>query len=242
VTAVFACMLEYLRGFRLRGLAMGAVNLAVLAGTRADAALLVAMLFLMMVFLAARGRTFPLRRKVDLAMAGMIPALLLLGPVLFHALARLVAQEGSFDFSGRDLIRPYLLDAIEGRPLFGYGLGASRAILDPEDSRSRLIASAAAHNEYLRLAVDAGVIGCAAVFAAIVAWIWGGTRRIASADRVVLRCALVAVLLYGVVANALVASPAVVLFAWFTAAMARARLESPSRGWRRRHRATAAAA
>jgi O-antigen ligase len=234
VTAIFASTLEYLRGFRLRWLMLGGLNLAIMLGTQARAPFIAVALFLFLVLTLSGPRVFPLRRKVDLLMGGMVPALLLLGPALLYALQRFTGE--SENFSGRDIIWPYFLDAIEQRPLFGFGLGAGKLIVDPEDPTIKLLGSSAAHNEYLRLAVDAGIIGCSAIFLAIIVWIWNGTRRAKPADQLVLRCALVAALLHSGFDNTLIASTAIAQFAFFTAALARARIEaSAPRG---RHRSS----
>jgi O-antigen ligase len=225
VTAIFAATLEYLRGFRTRWLGLGGVAMAILLATQARAPIGAVMLFLMLVFALSDRRSFPLRHKLDLALGGLLPALLLLGPLAYFALDRFLGAEGHEQFSGRDVIWPYFLDAIEARPLFGYGLGAGKLIVDPEDPQIRLIRSNAAHNEYLRLSVDAGIVGCTLVFGAIIAWIWSGTRQVRAVDRLVLRSALVAALLHSAFDNTLIASTAVMQFGWFAAALARARLE-----------------
>jgi O-antigen ligase len=228
VTAVFAATLEYLRSYRIRWLLLGGAALAVLLATQARAPLIAVMLFLGLVFLLADKRVLPLKRKVDLVMGGLLPGAILLGPVAIFAADRFLGGD-DVNLSGRDVIWPYFIDAIETRPLFGYGLGAGKLIVDPEDPRIRLIRSNAAHNEYLRLSVDAGIVGCAAIFAAIIAWVWIGTRRAAPADRLVLRAALVGALLHSGFDNTLIASTAVAQFTWFAAALARARLEARER-------------
>jgi O-antigen ligase len=225
VTAIFAATLEYLRSFRTRWLALGGIALAILLGTQARAPIIAVALFLLLVFALSDRRSFPLRRKLDLAIGGMVPALLLLGPLAYFALDRFLGGESYEQFSGRDVIWPYFLDAIEARPLFGYGLGAGKLIVNPDDPQIRLIRSSAAHNEYLRLSVDAGIIGCALIFGAIAAWVWSGTRRVRPVDRLVLRSALLAALLHSGFDNTLIASTAVIQFSWFAAALARARLE-----------------
>lgn len=231
VTAIIAATLEYLRGFRLRWLVLGGINLLILLGTQARAPFAAIVLFLLLVFLFSGPQTFPLKRKVDLVMGGMVPGTLLLGPALVYALNRFTLDNDSL--SGRDVIWPYFLDAIRTRPLFGFGLGAGKMIVDPEDPQIRLIRSNAAHNEYLRLSVDAGVIGCAAIFISIVAWVWGGTRRAPPADRLVLRCALAAALLHSAFDNTLIASTAVMQFSFFAAALARIRIEADQASRRR---------
>jgi O-antigen ligase len=235
LTAIFACTLEYLRNWQTRWLVLGCLNLVVLLLTQARTPFAVVVLFLLIVMLAARGRVFPLKRKVDLAMGGMLPALLLLGPVMIVAADRIFGiagdprGSGQFNFSGRDVIWPYFVDAIEARPLFGYGLGAGKLLVDPEDPAIRLIRSNAAHNEYLRLSVDAGIIGCALIFVSIIAWLWTGTARLAPQEKTVLRASLLPALLFCATDNTLIAGMGVVLFIWYTAAMARSRAEQSAR-------------
>jgi O-antigen ligase len=229
VTAIFAATLEYLRSFRTRWLLLGGAVLAVLLATQARAPLIAVGIFLLLVFALSDRRVFPLKRKVDLAMGGMLPGAILLGPLVVYAADRFLGADDTARFSGRDIIWPYFLDAIENRPLFGYGLGAGKLIVDPEDPKIRLIRSNAAHNEYLRLSVDAGIVGCAAIFLSIAAWVWFGTRKARAADRLVLRCALLAALVHSGFDNTLIASTAVIQFTWFAAALARARMEREER-------------
>ncbi len=233
VTATFAAVLEYLRGFRPAWLIVGALNLMILLATQARAPFAAVALFLALVFLLSGPNVFPLRRKVDLAMIAMVPGLLLVGLALLVAMDRFFGEGGQFNFSGRDLIWPFFLEAIEARPLFGFGLGAGKLIVDPEDPLIRLLGSNAAHNEYLRLAVDAGIIGCALIFISIIAWIWGGTRDAPPTERLVLRAALAAALLHSGFDNTLIASTAVMQFGFFAAALARLRLEQEDAGARR---------
>lgn len=239
-TAVFAATLEYLRSFRTRWLVLGGAALAVLLATQARAPTIAVLLFLLLVFAFSSPRTLPAKRKLDLVIGGMLPAALLLGPILVFALDRFLGGDEFSRFSGRDIIWPYFLDAIETRPLFGYGLGAGKLIVNPEDPLIRLIGSSAAHNEYLRLAVDAGIIGAAAIFGAIALWVWAGTRGVGAADRLVLRAALLAALLHSGFDNTLIASTAVIQFAWFSAALARARMERAETGRGARLRAALA--
>jgi O-antigen ligase len=233
VTAIFAATLEYLRGFKTRWLVLGGAVMAVLLATQARAPLIAVGIFLLFVFVMSDRKIFPIKRKVDLAMGGLLPAMVLLGPLLVFAMDRFLSGDpGATNFSGRDIIWPYFLDAIETRPLFGYGLGAGKLIVDPEDPMIRLIRSSAAHNEYLRLAVDAGIIGSALVFISLIVWIWGGTRKARPTDRLVLRCALFAALIHSGFDNTLIASTAVIQFTWFGAALARARMERPEHAGR----------
>jgi O-antigen ligase len=224
VTAIFAATLEYLRGFKLQWLIIGGLDLAILLLTQARAPLIAVALFLGIIFLFSSRHVFPLQRKVDLAMGGMIPGLLALGPAIYFAFDRIAGM--SDNMSGRDIIWPYFLEAIEARPLFGFGLGAGKLIVNPEDPTIRLLGSNAAHNEYLRLAVDAGIIGCAAIFLSIILWVWTGANKAPPADRLVLRAGLLAALVHSGFDNTLIASTALMQFSFFYAAMARAKIDS----------------
>ena len=228
VTAIFAATLEYLRGFKPVWLIIGGLDLAIMFATQARAPFITVAVFLGLIFLASDRRTFPLQRKVDLVMGGMAPGLLLLGPALAYALQRFVG-DGEFNYSGRDVIWPYFLEAIQDRPLFGFGLGAGKLIVNPDDPAIKILGSSAAHNEFLRLAVDAGVIGCAAIFLAIIVWIWSGSRTAAPTDRLVMRCALAAALLHSGFDNTLIATMSVMQFSVFAAMLARARAEAKLR-------------
>jgi len=223
VTAIFAATMEYLRGFQVRWLVIGGIDLAILLLTQARAPLIAVAIFLGLVFILSGRHIFPLKRKVDLAIGGMIPGMVALGPALYFALDRVANMSG--DMSGRDIIWPYFLDAIRARPLFGFGLGAGKLIVDPEDPMIRLLGSNAAHNEYLRLSVDAGIVGCAGIFLSIIVWVWSGTTKVPPADRLVMRAALVAALVHSGFDNTLIASTAVMQFSFFAAAMARGRVE-----------------
>ena len=93
--------------------------------------------------------------------------------------------------------------------------------------------------------MDAGIVGCAAIFLSIIIWIWNGTRRARPADQLVLRCGLIAALLHSGFDNTLIASTSVMQFSFFAAALARARIEAGSprrRPASGRHAATAARA
>ena len=143
----------------------------------------------------------------------------MLGPAIFFAIDRIAGM--SNDMSGRDIIWPYFLEAIEARPLFGFGLGAGKLIVNPEDPTISLLGSNAAHNEYLRLSVDAGIIGCAAIFISIILWVWSGANGGPGGPVGDAGCAARG-LVHSGFDNTLIASTALIQFCFFYAAMARA--------------------
>ncbi|HYZ32768.1 MAG TPA: O-antigen ligase family protein [Crenalkalicoccus sp.] len=227
-TAIFAATLEYLRGFRMRWLILGGLDLAILLTTQARTPTAVVGIFLLLVFFASGRDVFPLKRKVDLVMGGLVPGTIVIGPAIAYALERFVSQGDSL--SGRDILWSYFTDAIAQRPLLGYGLGAGKLVVNPYDQVIKYIGSVAPHNEYLRLTVEGGVIGCAMIFLAILLWIWVGTRDTPPAERLVMRAAILGVLFHSAFDNTLIATTGVIQFIWFSAALARGRMEMPARG------------
>ncbi|MBL6079835.1 O-antigen ligase family protein [Belnapia sp. T18] len=238
-TAIFAATLEYMRGFRPIWLIIAGLDLAVLLATQARMPLATVVIFLGIVFFFSNRHIFPLRRKVDLVMGGGVPGLLLLSPVIAYAMQRFISQ--GTDTSGRDLMWPYFLDAIENRPLFGYGLGAGKLLVDPDDPLIKLLGTTAAHNEYLRLSIDGGIIGCAAIFLSIIAWMWWGSRSLGARERLVLRAALLGFLLHSGFDNTLIASTSVMLFCVIGAILARGRAEVQAARHGRRHSSSGSA-
>ncbi len=236
-TAIFAATIEYMRGFRPTWLIIGGLNLAVLLATQARMPLATVVIFVGIVFLFSNRHIFPLRRKVDLVMGGGVPGLLLLSPIIAFAMQRFISQ--GTDTSGRDLMWPYFLDAIENRPLFGYGLGAGKLLVNPDDPLIKLLGTTAAHNEYLRLSIDGGIIGCAAIFLAIIAWMWWGSRSLDARERLVLRAALIGFLLHSAFDNTLIASTSVMLFCVIGAILARGRAEAQAVRHKRRQSSSA---
>lgn len=100
---------------------------------------------------------------------GRIPSMgelvvLLSNPVaLYHAV----------NWQGREFFWAFLAQSFVASPVLGNGIGSSTALL-----RSNFPGSAGlvAHNEYLRLLVDVGLVGVAIFFVAIIKWLWGAVR------------------------------------------------------------------
>jgi O-antigen ligase len=92
---------------------------------------------------------------------------------LLRLLADPVALYNSINWQGRQYIWAILWGAFMASPLFGLGLGASAVVLiDTFGSRGIRVA----HNEYLRLATDTGVIGLALFMIAMSVWVVAAIR------------------------------------------------------------------
>jgi O-antigen ligase len=79
----------------------------------------------------------------------------------------------------------------------------------------------AAHNEYLRIQVEGGLLGEALLVALFAAWTFVHTRRLAAADRRIMRLAFIALACHAITDNVLISTPACVMFAFTTAVFAR---------------------
>lgn len=80
----------------------------------------------------------------------------------------------AINWEGRETLWAALLVQIWKSPIVGSGMGASTSVL------AHLIEGVdVAHNEYLRIAVDTGVIGCVLYFLAVSGWIRAALRTVA---------------------------------------------------------------
>lgn len=77
----------------------------------------------------------------------------------------LLARFESESLSGRELLWQYLEIALADHPVFGVGIG-HQILLLPERLKT-LTTTMAAHNEYLRIAVETGYVGAVIIFGAI---------------------------------------------------------------------------
>jgi O-antigen ligase len=90
------------------------------------------------------------------------------GPVeLWQMVQNPVELYHSMYWLGREMIWPIIFSSFMERPIFGHGIGSEMVVtlryIPPEGG-------AIVHNEYLRLAMDTGVIGVMLYASAIVAW------------------------------------------------------------------------
>jgi O-antigen ligase len=218
--AVYACLVLLYRHGRSGALGLLAVNFVILllTGARAPLAYAVAVTFLCLV--SIRSTVFPARWRVLLCLAGAAVVLALLPFVADMTDIRLfnVLTNAADNLSGRGLLWPPFEDAAAQSPWFGWGVGAGNVIIPPHGPIARLLQTRAAHNEYLRIQVEGGQIGLAALIALFAAWVFVHTRRLGPSDRRIMRFAFLALAGHAVTDNILISTPACVFFA-FTAAV-----------------------
>ena len=88
----------------------------------------------------------------------------------------------------------------------------------------------AAHNEWLRVLVEGGQLGRAALVALFALWAWRHTRPLSSAERAIMRLVFVALACHACTDNVLISTSACVLFAFCAAVFARGALEREAAG------------
>lgn len=229
VTAITAATLELVRGNRSAITWLG-VNTIILFGSGARVPLLLTVLFGLSILLLSRTTHFRFGQKLRLTALALPIALI--GAAIFGQ--RIIersftdhAGRAGFQASGRDIIWELFIAAIMKSPWFGQGVGAGRFAVSLEEVE--LLGTNAAHNEYLRLAVDFGVIGTALIFLGFVVWIARETQRMPPGEAVVMRAAGVVLALHSITDNTLIALTMMVRMFWFAVVFDRARNERADR-------------
>jgi O-antigen ligase len=154
-----------------RWLGLAAVNTAILVLSAARMPLALTALVCVTIYLS----------MINPHVTGIVAAIMAGIPVAATILllfgGALLARFESQSLSGRDLIWQYLEAALAEHPVFGVGIG-HQILLLPERVMT-LTATMAAHNEYLRVAVETGYPGAVLIFCAtalICLNIWRSTR------------------------------------------------------------------
>ena len=94
------------------------------------------------------------------------------------ALSRFVGTVNSDDpTTGRAHFWSVTLDVIRAHPLIGTGLGAFGVVYTRYDSRNGLFRLEQAHNDYLQILSDAGILGAVLGLFFVIALFWMGFRR-----------------------------------------------------------------
>lgn len=227
--AIMAATLELVRGDRRMVLWLG-INAVILVGSGARVPLLLVALFGLGIMLMARTAHFRFGHKLRLT-ALAVPLLLVVGAIfgpqiIARSFTTWTGQSG-FQLSGRDIIWDLFVSVIAGSPLFGYGIAAGRFAVSME--QVALLGSNAAHNEYLRLAVDVGIIGVVLIFAGFLVWIARETGRMPPGEATVVRGAALVLAAHSITDNTLIALTMMVRVFWFALVFDRARTEAAAR-------------
>ena len=120
------------------------------------------------------------------------------------------------------MIWPLFEAAFRSSPWIGWGVGAGKVILPVASGIDRLIGTNAAHNEYLRIGAEGGVLGLALLILLLAAWTVRGSRRLPAGQRWLARAVMVAFAIHSATDNTLIATTSSVFFIWISATFASA--------------------
>ncbi len=144
--------------------AIGLMGVALLlSGSRGGLIALLAEIFFLALLTSGRGSRGGL--GVKLALSGLLIAVIIGGSVFIggggeSSLTRFAETATSQDITtNRSHIWSVTLDAIKERPVFGAGIGAFNAAYAQHDTFNGTERVEQAHNDYLQILADAGIIG-----------------------------------------------------------------------------------
>jgi O-antigen ligase len=109
---------------------------------------------------------------------------------LLHLMTDPMALYNSINWEGRQVLWPIVYASFLGSPIIGFGLGSSTAITRANFPEW---AGTVVHNEYLRLAVDTGIVGVLMFATAIMIWFFGTLKARRSGDPMANEFALAAI-------------------------------------------------
>lgn len=217
--AMAAGTADLLRDGRVRHLVLLGVNGAILLATGARAPTAYAALFCGSCLLFLPSPRFGGARRMLLLLGGAVGVIAGVTAMLVRGPIRALAFEGQAGASGRDLLWPLFVDAIHEQPWLGHGIGAARLVLDESDRLATLIGTTTAHNEYLRMATEVGILGTVVVALSLLAWCLALSRALIRRERIMLRLAFVVYALLSITDNTLI-SPTALVFTSFAVAFA----------------------
>ena len=228
--SVYALLLEQVRGASNWRLVVLGADIIVLLATGARAPLGLALLLVVLVAGAVHTPRWPWRSRMPvlLAVAAAPAAAVLAAPFLgFVRLLSLASQGNVADLSNRTLIWPVYEAAFARSPWLGWGTGSGKVLVPVGTLLYRLLGTNAAHDEYLRIAVEGGGMGLGLLVLLIMLWLRRGTRGMRRAERLVMVLVFLAFAIHSATDNTLIATTASLMFAWVSAVFARAEAETP---------------
>nr|WP_295738311.1 O-antigen ligase family protein [uncultured Acidocella sp.] len=126
------------------------------------------------------------------------------------------------NLSNRTLVWPYFWTAIQHSPWVGWGVGAGKIIIPLSAPLARLIGTNAAHDEYLRIGTEGGVLGLGLLLGLMLLWVGRGTARLPARQAWLMRLIFIAFAVQSLTDNTLIAGTASAFFLWVSAIFANA--------------------
>jgi O-antigen ligase len=207
--AIFAALLEFLRTGRQRAFAWVGLNFIILLATGARVTLAT--------LITAPTSILPTTRRVTLlSLGGAGLGIVLMAASALHVIRviDLIHLGDAASLSNRQLIWPYFETAARQSPLLGWGIGAGKVVVAMQSPIARLLGTNAAHNEYLRIVVEGGIIGALALLTALTLWLWRGSAAVPAAQRRIIRLVFLAFAVQSLTDNTLIATTSLVFFTW----------------------------
>jgi O-antigen ligase len=231
--SVYALLLEQVRGARGWRLAALGGDIVILLASGARAPLGLAVLLILVVTAAVPTPRWPWRSRVPvlLTVAAAPAAAVIAAPFLgFVRLLSLASQGDVTDLSHRTVIWPVYEAAFGQSPWLGWGTGSGKVLVPVGTLLWHLLGTNAAHDEYLRIAVEGGALGLGLLLLLMVLWLRRGTRGMRVAERAVMVLVFLAFAIHSATDNTLIATTASLMFAWVSAVFARAEGEARLHG------------
>ncbi len=228
LAAMYACLVQWFREAAWKWLLLLAANLVILVLTGARAPTLYGLAVIVLAMTLAPTDVISRRRRWGLLLAGgaLLPFVLILAGDLTELRLFNAVETYAGNLSGRAELWPAFEQAAAASPWFGWGLGAGNVIISPDSDIARLMHTWAAHNEYLRMAVEGGLIGRTLLIAAFALWCLRNSAPLPRAERIVIRLVFLAFACHAITDNVLISTSASVLFTFISAVFARGRLEA----------------
>lgn len=215
--AIYAGLVEFVGRGRLREWVFIAVNFLILVASGARAPLALATFATIAALLLVRTPYLDGRRRIVLIACGGIGLGLVLvaGPMLhFVRVLDLIHLGDAESLSNRNLIWPYFEAAFEHSPWIGWGVGAGKVIVPLHSPIGRFLGTNAAHDEYLRIACDGGVIGAGLLFTFLTLWLFRGSAALPEGQRRLIRLVFFAFAVQSFTDNTLIATTSLTFFTW----------------------------
>jgi len=209
--AFFVCVCQYLTAGRHRDLLLAGINLVIILATVTRTQIAMAAVLAVGVWLFAPQTSLSWSTRVKVAIAG---AVLVIGALVVF-LPQIEERFVGSGTSGREQAWPYYLLAIDENPWFGRGIGSGIVLLETVDDP--YVNIAVAHNEYLRITIDAGIVGLLIFLAAMVLWVMSERRYMRREEWILFLGFMLLFALASFVDNTLSSSPTLVVF--FTLAL-----------------------
>ncbi len=233
LAGVYAGLLQLYRTGRPAEMLLLACNLIFLVLTGARAPLFYAIAVSGATLCGVASPLVPVRWRALLLLSAAGAASLLLVLTLAGDLGsiRLFALLGTdlSNLSGREYLWAAFQAVTGDSPWVGWGIGAGNAIVPPDSPVAKLLHTWAAHNEYLRIEVEGGMLGRALLIAMFAIWVGRHSAALPMAERRIVRFIFLAFAGHAFTDNVLISTPSCLLFALTAAVFSRGAAVGESR-------------